>query len=101
MADDTPVEWAFLGNRAANIGLIDAVRLRPTTATSQWRTTVPFDPFRSRSAHVVELRPVTVHQAADDCSNESQDMHPRLPRHVPSALLLAPTLDDWREVVRP
>src|SRR5271166_3073419 len=75
--------------------------VRPTTAASQCRTAVPFEPLRPRSAHVVELRPITVHQAADDCSNESQDMHPRLPRHVPLAFLLAPALDDWREVVRP
>jgi hypothetical protein len=33
---------------------------------SQYRTAVPFQPFRSRAAHVVQLRPITVHQAADD-----------------------------------
>jgi hypothetical protein len=34
------------------------------------------EPFRARSAHVVQFRPVTVDQTAEDVANNGEDMHP-------------------------
>jgi hypothetical protein len=72
---------------------------------SPGRPAVPLEPFRSGPAHVVQLRPIAIYKATDDSLNERQDMHSRAPPTRPStrplASLLAPTLDDWREVVRP
>src|SRR6516164_2851474 len=36
---------------------------------------VPLHPFRPGAAHVVQLRPIAVHETEPDAPNESQDVH--------------------------
>ena len=47
---------------------------------------VPLEPFWPGAAHVVQLRPIAMHETAENSPNERQDMHSPLPRHVPGVL---------------
>jgi hypothetical protein len=44
---------------------------------------VPLKPLRTGAAHVVQLRPVAVHENEHDFSVDSQEIHPRTPRADP------------------
>jgi hypothetical protein len=48
---------------------------------------MPLEPFRAWPAHVVQLRPIAMYEAADDSPNERQDMHPRTPLDTSPAAL--------------
>jgi hypothetical protein len=44
-----------------------------------------FEPFRARSAHVMQFRPVTMDQATENVANNSEDTHPpNSPKLVPN-----------------
>jgi hypothetical protein len=54
------------------------------------RPAVPLDPFRPGPAHVVQLRPIAMHEAADDSPDECQDIHPRTPQPQSPGALTGP-----------
>jgi len=49
---------------------------RSALTASRRRVPVTFQPFRSRAAHIMQLRPIAARESADDSLHEYHDSHP-------------------------
>jgi hypothetical protein len=56
---------------------------------SRRRRPVALEPFRTWTAHVMQLRPITPSESADDSPHECQDIHPGPPLAGPTGALTA------------
>jgi hypothetical protein len=73
---------------------------RSALTASRRRVPVAFQPFRSRAAHIMQLRPIAARESADDSLHEYHDSHPpNSPLQLPLGRLLRAALDDCWEVV--